>query len=170
MKIVVFTALFAVSLFAHSQGGIGGFSSGMMHPLGGVDHILAMVGVGIVASFATNKVLPLAGFIGAMIVAAVLGYAGVAMFAVEAGILLSIAVIFGLIGYASKIATHFIVLIVAVFGAFHGFAHGAEFAGGSFFAYILGFGLSTLVLHLFGLWLGKLYQNFLVKPQTQKAD
>jgi urease accessory protein len=170
MKIVLYLALFSVSLFAHSQGEVGGFSSGMLHPLGGLDHILAMVGVGIVASFATNKVLPLAGFIGAMIIAAVLGYAGVMMVGIEAGILLSIAVIFALIGYAHKIATHFIVIIVAVFGAFHGFAHGAEFAGGSFGAYILGFGISTLVLHLVGLRLGKLYQNFLAKPQTQKAE
>lgn len=171
MKLIVMVSLFCLSLFAHtSTGHSGGFMSGMMHPIGGVDHILAMIGVGIVASFALQKTMPLVSFIGAMIAAAVLGYAGVAMVGIEVGILLSIAVIFAMIGYAEKLPANFIVIVIAVFGAFHGFAHGAEFGGGNFVAYIAGFAISTLALHILGMGLGNIYKQYTQKPQTKKAE
>lgn len=146
----------------------GGIMSGLMHPISGLDHILAMIGVGMVASFATNKgYLTIVGFMGAMILAAIAGYSGIALFGVEEGILLSIAVIFTLIGFAPRLSINFIVAIVAFFGMFHGFAHGAEFESGNFISFIFGFSISTLTLHITGFAIGNLY-NKKVLPALAK--
>jgi len=161
MKKLVLLLGLVSSIFAHT--GVheaGGFMSGLLHPISGLDHILAMVGVGMVAYFASQKgFLAIGAFMGSMILAALLGYSGMAMVGVEEGILLSIAVVFLLVGFASKMPTYFIAAIIAFFGFFHGFAHGAEFATGSFVSFIAGFSISTLVLHLSGLALAYGYDK-----------
>ncbi|MCK9474190.1 HupE/UreJ family protein [Sulfurimonas sp.] len=135
-----------------------GFGSGFLHPIGGLDHVLAMVGVGMVAFFASKRgYLLLFAFITAMLIAAILGFMGVKIPFVEEGILISIAVVFAFLGFAKKIPVNIIVTVVAFFGLFHGFAHGAEFQSGSFVAYMLGFTLSTLFLHLSGIALAYAY-------------
>jgi len=142
-----------------------GFSSGFLHPMGGLDHVLAMVGVGMVAFFASKRgYLLLFAFIAAMLISAILGFLGVKIPFVEEGILVSIAVVFTLIGFAKKISLGAIVAVVAFFGLFHGFAHGAEFQSGSFAAYMSGFTLSTLFLHLSGIALAYAY------TKSAKAD
>lgn len=135
-----------------------GFGSGFLHPMSGLDHVLAMVGVGMVAFFAAKKgYLLLVAFIAAMLISAILGFLGVMIPFVEEGILISIAVVFALIGFAKKISLGAILSVVAFFGLFHGFAHGAEFQSGSFVAYMSGFTLSTLFLHLSGIALAYAY-------------
>lgn len=170
MKKILILALSFIAASAHTTVlESGGFGSGFMHPISGLDHILAMLGVGMVAFFASKKgYLTLVAFIGAMILAAIAGYAGMTMFSVEEGILISIAAVFGLIGFAHRLPINFIVAIVAFFGLFHGFAHGAEFAGGSFVAYIGGFALSTLILHLSGMGLAYIYAKSKLVQQIQK--
>ena len=165
MKVLILLLGLMSSTFAHT--GVheaGGFIQGLMHPISGLDHILAMVGVGMVAYYASQKgLLAIGAFMAAMILAAILGYSGMAMFGVEEGILLSIAVIFLLVGFASKIPTYFVAIIVAFFGFFHGFAHGAEFEAGSFISFIVGFSISTLILHLSGLALAHIYNKKVMK-------
>jgi urease accessory protein len=154
MKSLFVLAIIAVSMaFGHTSVlESGGMASGFLHPISGLDHILAMLGVGFLAFYANTKgYLTLVAFIGAMLIAAVAGYAGVAFVGVEEGILLSVAVIFALIGFANRLSINFIVAMVAFFGLFHGYAHGAEFSEGSFVAYMLGFSISTLILHLMGM-------------------
>lgn len=164
-------ALLSLSVFAFAHTSTlesGGFLSGFLHPISGLDHILAMVGVGIVAFYATKKgYLTLVAFIVAMVVAAVAGFAGLGALPVEEGILVSVAVVFGLIGFANRLPINVIVAVVAFFGLFHGYAHGAEFAGGSFIAYIAGFALSTLILHLSGMFIAYAYAKTSLKPQEQ---
>lgn len=161
MKILVLILALSSLVFGHtSMLEHGGFMSGFMHPISGLDHILAMIGVGMVAFYATQKgFLTLIAFIGAMILAATAGYNGVQLIGMEAGILISIAVVFGLIGFASKLPIGTIVAVVAFFGMFHGFAHGAEFTTGSFMAYMAGFSSSTLILHLSGMAIAYLYSK-----------
>ena len=161
MKALSLILFISVALFAHTgTHPTGGFVTGFLHPIGGLDHILAMIGVGMVAYFATNKgYLTLIAFIGAMIIAAGIGYAGISIIGMEAGIMISIAVVFGMIGFAHKLPISTIVAIVAFFGMFHGFAHGAEFASGSFIAYMSGFATSTLLLHGSGMALGYIYSK-----------
>ncbi len=165
--------LLSLSVFAFGHTDVlesGGFGSGFLHPLSGLDHVLAMVGVGMVAFFASKKgYLLLFGFMGAMMISAILGFMGAEMFFVEEGILVSIAVVFALIGFANKISINVIVAVVAFFGMFHGFAHGAEFGSGSFIGYMLGFSLSTLFLHLTGIALAYAYSKTAMVKQTQQA-
>ncbi len=153
MKTIVLVCLMAGMAFGHTDMVTsGGMMSGFLHPISGLDHILAMLGVGFLAFYASKKgYLTLVAFISAMILAAVAGYAGIAFFGVEEGILISVAVIFALIGFANRLSINFIVAMVAFFGLFHGYAHGAEFSDGSFLAYMLGFSISTLILHLMGI-------------------
>jgi len=145
--------------FAHTgTHEMGGFMSGLLHPIGGFDHILAMVGVGILAYVIGQKgFTAIISFMVCMIVAALIGYSGVGMVGVEEGILLSIATVVLLIVFSQKIPTLFIASIVGVFGFFHGFAHGTEFANGSFVSYIVGFSVSTIILHIVGFAVAYLY-------------
>ena len=161
MKILGLMLVLSSLVFGHTNMlEHGGFMSGFMHPVSGLDHILAMLGVGMVAFYATQKgFLTLIAFIGAMILAAIAGFNGVQLVGMEEGILISIAVVFGLIGFASKLPIGTIVAIVAFFGMFHGFAHGAEFTTGNFVAYMLGFSSSTLILHLSGMAIAYLYSK-----------
>lgn len=169
MKILLM--LLSLSAFAFGHTSVlesGGFGSGFLHPISGLDHVLAMVGVGMVAFFASKRgYLLLFAFISAMLVSAVLGFLGVKIPFVEEGILLSVAVIFALIGFAKNISLSTIVAITAFFGIFHGFAHGAEFQSGSFISYISGFALSTLFLHLSGIALAYAYTKGAMSKQTQ---
>lgn len=141
-----------------------GFSSGFLHPMGGLDHVLAMVGVGIVAFFASKRgYFLLFAFIVSMLISALIGFMGLEIPFVEEGILLSIAVIFTLIGFAKKVHIGVIIAVVSFFGLFHGFAHGAEFQSGNFAAYMAGFTLSTLFLHLSGIALAYAYMKTALK-------
>ena len=129
-----------------------------------------MVGVGMVAFFASKKgYLLLFAFMGAMIISAVIGYLGLHFVYVEEGILLSIAGIFALIGFANRISFNVIIAVIALFGMFHGFAHGAEFQAGSFASYMAGFSLSTLGLHLSGIFLAYSFNRYITSRQTQNA-
>ncbi len=161
MKILGLILVLTSWVFGHtSMLEHGGFMSGFMHPISGLDHILAMVGVGMVAFYATQKgFLTLIAFVSAMLLAAIAGYNNIQLIGMEEGILISIAVVFGLIGFASKLPISMIVVIVAFFGMFHGFAHGAEFTTGNFIAYMVGFSTSTLILHLSGMLLGYIYSS-----------
>lgn len=171
MKILIMLLALSGLVFGHTDVlEHGGFGSGFLHPISGLDHVLAMVGVGMLAFFASKKgYFLLLAFMGAMVISAALGFIGTPMLFVEEGILLSIAVVFALIGFAKKVSLSATIAIVAFFGMFHGFAHGAEFAGGSFGTYMLGFSLSTLFLHLSGMALAYAYSKTAMVKQAQKT-
>jgi len=166
----VFALIFVLSGLVFGHTGMlehGGFMSGFLHPMSGLDHILAMVGVGMVAFHASSKqYMLLIAFMGAMVVAAFAGSYGVPFFGVEEGILLSVAVVFGLIGVAQKLSIGVLFPVIAFFGLFHGYAHGAEFMGGNFLAFVSGFFVSTLILHLSGIALAALIAK--ISPVTQR--
>lgn len=139
--------------FAHPGHDTSGMLSGVLHPLLGWDHLLAMVAVGMLAMMGRNKPawqLPLA-FVGFMLVGALLGINGVAIAGVEAGILLSLVVLGGLIAFGRVGYLSVVTLCCALFGMLHGNAHGIELpAGHGAISYIVGFMLSTMALHLSG--------------------
>ncbi|QFR43601.1 HupE/UreJ family protein [Sulfurimonas xiamenensis] len=171
MKMLLMLLSFSALAFGHTTTlESGGFGSGFLHPISGLDHILAMVGVGMVAFLSQKKgYLLLVAFMGAMMLAAVIGFMGVEILFIEEGILLSIAVVFALIGYAKKISLNVIIAIIAFFGMFHGFAHGSEFQGRNFVTYMLGFSLTTLMLHLSGIVLAYGYTRILEKRSQVEA-
>ncbi len=159
MSRILLSALILLPLpaLAHTGDHAGGFASGILHPLTGSDHLLAMFAVGLwAASLGGRSVwaLPLA-FVAALAVGGSAGVMGVQMPLVEPAILASLVVF----GVASAIALRLplgaAVAGTAVFGLAHGLAHGAE-ATGDFAPFAAGFVLSSLGLHLCGLAIGRI--------------
>ncbi|UXN72625.1 HupE/UreJ family protein [Devosia sp. A8/3-2] len=158
MRLIIAPAILVLSpslAFAHT--GIGhtaGFFHGFEHPIGGLDHILAMVAVGVFAYVLGGRALwlvPLA-FVGMMIVGFILGAAQIDMPFVELGIALSSVVISAAAARGRPMPAAAAMAMVGVFAVFHGHAHGAEMpADLSGIAYAAGFAISTALLHLAGI-------------------
>lgn len=136
----------------------GGLLAGLTHPVGGLDHMLAMLAVGIWSAVAAKNdrsklwVAP-AAFVAAMLVGATAGYTAMPLPLVETGIALSVAVLGLLILARVELSTLAGAGLVALFAVYHGHAHGAE-ASGSIAAYMAGFALTTASLHFAGIGLG----------------
>jgi urease accessory protein len=134
-----------------------GFTHGFSHPFSGLDHVLTMVLVGILAWQLGGRALwmvPLT-FVSVMAAGGALGMMGVAIPFVEAGIALSVIVLGGIIALGVKTPVAAATGMVALFAIFHGHAHGAEMpadAAGVHFA--LGFMLATAALHGIGIGTG----------------
>lgn len=162
-KLLVLFFLLPGIVFAHT--GVGettGFVHGFTHPTGGVDHMLAMVAVGLWAAQIGRRALwavPCT-FVAVMVVGGILGFTGVPVPFVEEGILVSILVFGVLIAGALKMPLVYSGLIVGLFAIFHGHAHGAEMPESiSAASYAVGFALATAMLHLAGIGLGVLMQR-----------
>lgn len=127
---------------------------GFLHPIGGIDHILAMVAVGVFAYVLGGRALylvPLA-FVGMMAVGFLLGVGGVGVPFVELGIALSSVVIGGVAALGRPMPVVAASALVGAFAVFHGVAHGAEMPlGASGWQYALGFVAATALLHLAGI-------------------
>ena len=153
-------SLLLLAASAHAQTGhtdTMGLLSGLLHPLGGADHLLAMLAVGIWASSlgrAQTWALPVA-FPLLMVVGGLLGIGGVSLPYVEPAIAVSVVVLGLAIAAAWRAPKPVALALVAAFGVFHGYAHGTELPqAASPFAYVVGFVLSTVALHLGGIALG----------------
>ncbi len=139
-----------------------GFIHGVSHPIGGADHLLAMLAIGLWASQIGGRALwavPCT-FVAVMILGGILGFSGVTVPFIEEGILISVLIFGVLIAGAFKLPLVYSVLIVGFFAIFHGHAHGAEMPvaiGASL--YIVGFAFATAILHLAGISLGVLLQK-----------
>ncbi|MFG1230125.1 HupE/UreJ family protein [Xanthobacter wiegelii] len=150
--------------FAHTgAGAVHGFSHGFAHPLGGLDHLLAMVTVGIFAWQLGGRAVwavP-ATFVGLMAVGGALGVSGIDVPFVELGIALSVTVLGGVVAFGLKAPLAAAMAMVGFFAIFHGHAHGAEMpANASGLAYGLGFMVATAGLHLAGIGLGMAIGRF----------
>ncbi len=135
----------------------GGFASGFLHPLSGLDHLLAMVSVGLWGAFLGRPLifaLPVI-FPSVMAIGAVLGMAHTPVPPVELGIAVSVLVLGIVIAFAVKAPIWLACLIVGVFAMFHGYAHGAELPSAADpVGYAVGFVLATGSLHVAGIGLG----------------
>ncbi len=154
--IIVTFAFFLPSL-AHAHVGVGdavGFAHGIGHPLRGLDHILAMVAVGLWAAQYSGRArwtIP-ATFVFVMAFGGLLGTMGILVPFVEPGIFLSVLVLGVLVAAAVRLPLFASALIVGLFAIFHGHAHGVEMpANTSGFAYGAGFALATAFLHALGI-------------------
>ena len=158
MRLLLALAILALSptlAFAHT--GIGHtveFLHGFEHPIGGIDHVLAMVTVGVFAFVLGGKALWLVplSFVGMMIVGFALGLAQVDMPFVELGIALSSVVIGVAAALGRPMPVALAMGLAGGFAIFHGHAHGAEMpdaAGGLIYA--LGFVIATALLHAAGI-------------------
>jgi urease accessory protein len=143
---------------AHTGTGLaGGFVRGFMHPLTGLDHLLAMICVGLWGAFLGPPLihtLPVV-FPAMMVGGAALGMLGVPVPPVEIGIALSVLVLGGCIGSGFRAPVWTASLIVAAFAVFHGYAHGKELPSAADpIGYSAGFTLATGMLHVSGIGIG----------------
>ena len=136
-----------------------GFTNGLIHPLLGLDHVCAMVAVGLWASQRGGRavwLVPLV-FVAVMTAGGMLGMAGIQLPLVEAGIVVSVLILGVLIAAAVRLPLTASAFIVGTFAVFHGLAHGAEMpSAASGVNYALGFIAATVGLHLCGIGLGAL--------------
>jgi urease accessory protein len=158
LSVFAATLFFATAAQAHSGGATaGGLAYGFLHPLGGLDHILAMLGVGLLGYVLGGRALWLvpASFVVMMAAGGGLALAGVSIPFVELGIALSVVVIGGALAFGSSIPVAAAMVLAGGFAVFHGHAHGSEMPlAASGLTYGLGFIVATALLHGAGLGLG----------------
>lgn len=151
-------ALTATPALAHVPGAEGsGFATGFAHPLGGWDHVLAMVAVGLWAAQLGGRSIWLAplAFVASLVGGTALAMTGIGLPMVEVGILASIVAAGLLVAISAKLPPIASGVLIATFGILHGHAHGVEMpAAAAPMLYGLGFVLATVFLHGIGVALG----------------
>lgn len=159
----------AAPAFAHvDPAAHGSFMAGVTHPLFGLDHILAMVAVGLWAATIGGRALWLvpASFVGTMAIGFLLALWGVGLPFVEPAILASVIALGLLVAAAVRMPLGAGMGVVAVFALFHGYAHGGEIGAATQFDFGLGFAAATVLLHLVGVGAGLLINSGAVMPRT----
>lgn len=144
---------------------------GLLHPVSGLDHLLAKLAVGPWAAQMGGRALWMVPgtFVVVMVLGGFLGFWGLPLPAIEQGIGASALVLGVLIAAALPLPLVLSAALVGLFAVFHGYAQGAEMpatlgAG----AYVLGFTLATAMLHLLGIGLGQLL-HVLRRPEMARV-
>jgi len=152
-SVLITTTVQAHTLVTETTSGL----AGLMHPFLGLDHLLAMLAVGLWAAQQGGSrlwQLPLA-FLGMMLLGAVLGQTGFALPSIEAGIASSLLILGLMLAFAVRLSIIPSILMVGLFAVFHGYAHGAEIPQtAELLDYAVGFMLATAALHGLGIGLG----------------
>jgi len=155
------TVFFARAALAH-DGQAGGFLTGLSHPVSGLDHIAAMIAVGLWGSQLRKPavwVLPVA-FPLVMALGAFMALVGLGIPGVEIGIALSAVVLGAMVLMEVTPPLAVSVLFVSVFAVFHGQAHGTELpANQNSLVYSVGFVVSTGLLHATGIGIGAVHSR-----------
>ena len=151
---------------AHTGHGTHSLMEGLVHPFG-LDHLLAMVAVGVwsVSALPQGKAWQgPATFLLALVISAALGAAGVTVPYLEHAISLSV-VLFGLMLIVAQRAMPVALGLglIAAASSLHGLAHGAETPETGFAGYAAGFMLTTAVLHISGVGVGLAIQRWLAE-------
>ena len=149
-------------VIAHEQQGqAAGFVTGLLHPVSGLDHVLAMVAVGLwgaqlgaPAIWLLPVTFPLVMAFGGF-----LGLIGVPLPGVELGIATSAILLGAMVALQARPPLALAALLVAFFAVFHGHAHGTELpAGQSGLLYSVGFVVATGLLHAVGISIGLIHR------------
>ncbi len=164
---ILFTSMTLAAMASAAEahvgvGSISGFINGLTHPLGGLDHILAMVAVGLFAAHLGGRALWLvpASFVAVMAAGGAAGMAGGDLPFVEAGIGLSLLALGAIVASRWNAPVPAAMTIAGFFAVYHGHAHGTEMpAGAAGLTYALGFVLAAATLHGAGLAIGLMAQN-----------
>ena len=167
LAVTAFSLALAQTVSAHPDHGTEGVASGqsllqgLLHPISGLDHLLAMIAVGVLAVTCKNRTvawLTPFGFLAGMALGGVVGISVLSSVAgpgAELAIALSVILLGVLIGTVTNSSGWWLPMAAAVFGAFPGLAHGAELPARAIpVAYIAGFLVATALLHLAGTGIG----------------
>jgi urease accessory protein len=157
-------AVSGMALAHPEHGTAAGFAAGLAHPFTGLDHLLAMLAVGLWAVQSGSRPLyamPLA-FVAAMLAGALLGMSGTLVFApaaVESLIAASVLVLGLMLALRARVGVAAAATLVSGFALFHGIAHGSELGAAAAVAYVPGFVLATLSLHALGMVIGHMLRG-----------
>jgi urease accessory protein len=162
LALFVLVLLSAQTAFAHPQKGEAvGFLTGFHHPISGLDHVLAMVAVGLWGAQLGSPaiwLLPVA-FPMVMAFGGMLGLMGVPIPGIEYGIALSAILLGAAVMFEFRPPLGVAAALVGFFAIFHGHAHGTELpAGQSALLYSLGFVIATGCLHALGIGIGTVHR------------
>lgn len=155
MKIIAIALLSVIAPLAEAHTGVAqhGFMSGLAHPFLGLDHLLAMLAVGVWAGAMGGKAswrIPLA-FIVIMAISGLLSQGLTSIPLIESGIAVSLLLLGLFIVLAIKLPVVMGMMVVSLFAVFHGVAHGVELpVAASPLWYVSGFVLATTLLHVVG--------------------
>jgi urease accessory protein len=142
---------------AHPGGQIHDLWHGFAHPLTGLDHVIAMLAIGVFAAQLGGRArwLVPATFIAVMALASVAGMLGLTIPYVETGIALSVLVLGAAIAFSVNVSLPLAMLIAGFFAIFHGYAHGVEMpAAMSGVLFGLGLIVATALLNAVGVVFG----------------
>jgi len=165
---IVFALLLSLipsTVYAHDGSNLpfGGFLSGLIHPVLGYDHFLAMLSVGILSAQIGGKAIwtvP-ATFVGVMAVGGALGLIGPGFQFIELGIAFSLIILGIVIAAERRLAIGVAMTAVGVFATFHGYAHGSEVPQTAEpFLYALGFLTGTALIHILGVIIGDIAKHY----------
>jgi urease accessory protein len=150
------------SAFAHvEQGQVAGFITGLQHPWSGLDHVLAMIAVGLWGAQLGNPamwVLPVI-FPMVMSLGAMMGLIGIPLPGIEIGIALSAIFLGAMVVGEVRPKPVIAAVLVGFFAIFHGHAHGTELpVGQSGMLYSMGFVIATGILHGIGITIGLIHR------------
>jgi urease accessory protein len=159
MKVASLT-LFGLAVLFHEGTG-GGALAGFLHPLLGLDHLLAMVAVGLLSAQMGGRAVwtvPTA-FVAVMVLGGILGLNGVGLPWVEYGIAGSVLILGVALAAKQSLPEVAAMVFVGIFALFHGHAHGTELPTYSdtilyVISYVIGFVVATVGLHVIGALLG----------------
>lgn len=170
--LIVYLAAAGTSYAHDESGGGAGFITGLFHPVLGFDHFLAMLSVGIISAQIGGKAIwyiP-ATFVLAMIAGGALGIQEVDLLAVEVGIATSVLILGAVLAAGKVIPEWLAIPSVAIFGIFHGHAHGTEMPLiADPWLYSTGFVIGTAIIHLVGVLIGFSFKRVQVGGQALRV-
>jgi urease accessory protein len=170
---VIFFIFAPAAALAHpGHGGAVGLVHGLVHPATGIDHVLAMIAVGVLAAQYGGRALWLVptSFLVAMAAAGAIGMAGIPVKIVEAGIGLSVVILGLMIAFQIKPPRLVAMVVVGFFALFHGYAHGSEMPNGlAALSFVAGFLVTTALLLAAGVGLGLLLQRRILSRRLIQA-
>jgi len=155
-------ALWPVVVLAHAEKGAAeGLLAGLHHPISGLDHVLAMIAVGLWGAQLEKPAIWLLPVTFPMVMAfgGMLGLMGIPIPGVEVGIAISALVLGAMVMLEAKPPLWIAAVIVGFFAVFHGHAHGTELPeGASGLLYSIGFVVATGSLHGAGIAIGLIHK------------
>jgi urease accessory protein len=147
--------------FAHPlPGDVASFAAGLSHPFGGLDHLLAMLAVGLWAAHLGGRALLAvpASFVAVMTAGFALALGGMPLPLVEPAILASVVVLGLFVATSLAAPTPVAMALTGLFALAHGHAHGSEFVGAAdgpgILGFATGFALAIVLLHAVGIFAG----------------
>lgn len=143
--------------------GLGGFLSGLVHPVLGYDHLLAMLSVGIISAQIGGRAIWIvpATFVSVMAIGGVLGLINIGLTVTELGIAVSLVILGLVIAAERRIPILTVMIGVGFFAIFHGYAHGTEMPDTAEpFLYALGFLVGTALIHITGVVIGDISRHY----------